>query len=152
MAAVPHLPDTNIFLRLAKRDDPQHALVTTAIDRLIEQGTEICYTPQNVVEFWNVFTRPRERNGFGLSTAEANAQAALLESRFTLLPDNERIHPAWRELVVSHSVSGVQVHDARLVAAMRVHGISHLLTLNRADFLRYRDITVVDPVQWVVPR
>lgn len=152
MAAVPHLPDTNILLRLAKRDDPQHTLVTTAIDRLIEQGVEICYTPQNVVEFWNVFTRPRERNGFGLSTAEANAQAALLESRFTLLPDNTRIHPAWRELVVSHSVSGVQVHDARLVAAMRVHGISHLLTLNRIDFLRYRDITVVDPAQWSAAR
>lgn len=90
MAVVPHLSDTNIFLRLAKRDDPQHTLVTTAIDRLIEQGAEICYTPQNVVEFWNVFTRPRERNGFGLSTAEANAQTALLESRFTLLPDNDR--------------------------------------------------------------
>ena len=99
-----------------------------------------------------MFTRPRERNGFGLSTAEANAQAALLESRFTLLPDNMRIHPAWRELVVSHSVSGVQVHDARLVAAMRVHGISHLLTLNRTDFLRYRDITVVDPAQWSMAR
>ena len=148
MAAVPHLPDTNIFLRLTRRDDPQHALVTAAIDRLIEQGAEICYTPQNVVEFWNVFTRPKERNGFGLTTAEAHAQTTLRESRFTLLPDNELIHPAWRDLVVSHSVSGVQVHDARLVAAMRVHHISHLLTLNRADFLRYHDITVVHPAEW----
>ena len=152
MAAVPHLADTNIFLRLAKRDDLQHTLVTAAIDRLIEQGAEICYTPQNVVEFWNVFTRPKERNGFGLTPAEANAQAALLENRFTLLPENERIHPAWRELVVSHSVSGVQVHDARLVAAMRVHEISHLLTLNRADFLRYHEITIVHPTEWSAVR
>lgn len=147
MAAAPHLADTNIFLRLAKRDDAQHALVARAIDRLIEQGAEICYTPQNVVEFWNVFTRPKDRNGFGLTAAEAKAQTSLLESRFTLLPDNERIHPAWRELVASHSVSGVQVHDARLVAVMRAHGVSHLLTLNQADFLRYREITIVNPME-----
>jgi hypothetical protein len=28
---------------------------------------------------------------------------------------------------------------------MRVHGISHILTLNPDDFIRYGDITVVHP-------
>ncbi len=147
MAAVPHLLDSNVFLRLAKRDDPEHALVTAAIDRLIDQGVEIYYTPQNVVEFWNVFTRPKEKNGFGLTVAEADREASLIENRFTFLPDNERIHTEWRRLIVAHAVSGVQVHDARLVAAMLVHGITHLLTFNRTDFLRYSDITVVHPAE-----
>jgi hypothetical protein len=39
----------------------------------------------------------------------------------------------------------VQVHDARLVAAMEVQGISHILTFNVTDFVRYPDITVVHP-------
>ena len=147
MAAVPHLLDSNTFLRLAKRDDPEHAQVTAAIDRLIEKGAEVCYTPQNVVEFWNVFTRPKEKNGFGLSVTDADRQASLIENRFTFIPDNQRIHIEWRRLVVAHGVSGVQVHDARLVAAMRVHGITHLLTLNRTDFLRYSDITVIHPAE-----
>jgi len=34
-------------------------------------------------------------------------------------------------------VSGVQVHDARLVASMKVNAISHILTLNVEDFKRY---------------
>lgn len=148
MAAGPHLADTNIFLRLLKRNDPQDALAATAINRLLEQGAEICYTPQNIVEFWNVFTRPKDRNGFGLTPAEAGVQTALIESRFTLLPEDERIHLAWRDLVTVHSVSGVRVHDARLVAAMRVHGVSRLVTFNRADFLRYREITIVNPADW----
>jgi hypothetical protein len=38
-------------------------------------------------------------------------------------------------------VSGIQVHDARMVAAMRVHGIANLLTLNAKDFRRYGGIT-----------
>lgn len=121
--------------------------MTAAIDRLIDEGAEICYTPQNVVECWNVFTRPKEKNGFGLSVAEADRQSLLIEKRFTLMPDTDRIHVEWRRLVVAFGVSGVQVHDARLVAVMRVHGITHLLTLNGSDFLRYSGITVVDPVE-----
>ena len=45
--------------------------------------------------------------------------------------------------MVTYAVSGVNVHDARLAAAMKIHGISHLLTLNPADFARYDHITVV---------
>jgi hypothetical protein len=40
---------------------------------------------------------------------------------------------------------GVQVHDARLVALMMAHGLSHLLTLNPADFQRYPGITALSP-------
>ena len=54
-----------------------------------------------------------------------------------MLPDNERINPERRSLVVRHSVCGVQVHDALLAAAMHVHGISHILTLNPPGFERY---------------
>jgi predicted nucleic acid-binding protein len=46
---------------------------------------------------------------------------------------------------VSHNVSGVQVHDARLAAAMRVHGIERVLTFNERDFARYPDIQAVHP-------
>ena len=45
---------------------------------------------------------------------------------------------------------GVQVHDARLVAAMLVHGIPNLLTLNVTDFARYADvITAVHPRSFI---
>jgi len=37
------------------------------------------------------------------------------------------------------------VHDARLAAAMLVHGIGHILTLNVADFSRYSGLTAVHP-------
>ncbi len=145
MALDAHLLDTNILLRLSKYDDSEQGRIKIAIERLIEKGSDLCYTPQNVVEFWNVFTRPRERNGFGLTTAEADREAALIERQFTLLPDDERIYPEWRRLVVEYSISGTKVHDARLVAAMKVHAITRLLTLNTGDFARYPGITAVHP-------
>ncbi|ETW99939.1 MAG: hypothetical protein ETSY2_40000 [Candidatus Entotheonella gemina] len=48
---------------------------------------------------------------------------------------------------MDYSVSGVQVHDARLVAAMIMHHVTHILTLNISDFERYASegIVAVDP-------
>jgi predicted nucleic acid-binding protein len=58
---------------------------------------------------------------------------------------SERVHFEWRRLVVRYSVAGVQVHDARLVASMLVHGVPNLLTLNGRDFARYATIRAVHP-------
>lgn len=54
--------------------------------------------------------------------------------------------------MVIHSVVGVKVHDARLVAAMHVHGLTHLLTLDDQDFARYPGVTVVHPHDVATPR
>jgi predicted nucleic acid-binding protein len=65
----------------------------------------------------------------------------------TLLPDDARVYATWRDLVVTHDVRGVQVHDAKLAAAMIVHQIPHILTLNAADFSRYPGIEAVHPAK-----
>ena len=139
------LVDTNILLRFVEPHDPEHALVRKAVRLLTARGESLCFASQNLVEFWNVCTRPIANNGLGLTPAQTDERATLLESTFLLIPDNERVHAEWRQLVVAHSVAGVQVHDARLVAAMLVHGVPHLLTLNDRDFARYSGISVVHP-------
>ena len=139
------LADTNILLRLAASSGPDYDPVRRAVQTLLARGDRLCYTPQNLVEFWNVATRPADRNGFGLSPAETDTRARLIESAFLLLPDSEAVHAEWRRLVIRHAVIGVQVHDARLAASMVVHGIRNLLTLNGRDFARYPGIVVVSP-------
>jgi len=64
------LADTNILLRLAEPSNPEYAEVRGAVDKLITRGERLCYAAQNIVEFWNVCTRPASKNGFGLSSAE----------------------------------------------------------------------------------
>jgi len=140
-----HLLDTNNLLRMVKRDDPQRPLIMSAIKRLLGEGVILCYVPQNIVELWNAVTRPVTANGCGWSVGDAAREIAVLERGFTLLPDNERVHTEWRRLVEVHSVSGKQVHDARLVACMIVHGITHLLTLNTKDLKRYSEIAAIHP-------
>jgi len=149
MAEASHVVDTNILLRLLQPRDPDYALVRAAVEALRSSGTQLCFTLRNIAEFWNVCTRPVERNGFGLSVPETDRRARLLEKAFTVLPDNERVYPEWRRLVVDHGVTGVQVHDARLAAVMITHGITHLLTLDDGDFARFTRITAVHPAQVV---
>lgn len=139
------LLDTNILLRLLNPADPEYATVRSAVDALVARGDQLCFVSQNLVEFWNVCTRPIDNNGFGLTGPETDLRAKLIESKFSYLADTDRIHAEWRRLVVAYSVAGVQVHDARIVAAMMAHGISHLLTLNNRDFARYPGISVIHP-------
>ena len=92
-------------------------------------------------------TRPVERNGLGLAPAAADRMIRLFERLFPVLPDVPAIYPEWRRLVLTYGVSGVQVHDARLAAAMKTHGLSHILTFDGDDFIRYASegITPIDP-------
>jgi predicted nucleic acid-binding protein len=131
------LIDTNILLRLTRRGDPQHSKVDTALAGLAVAGTTLFYTLQNIAELWNAMTRPVSRNGLGLTVAEAEREVLAIEAGMSLLPDREAVYREWRRVVVQNNVSGVQVHDACLAAIMYVHGVTHILTLNTADFGRF---------------
>jgi predicted nucleic acid-binding protein len=141
-----YLFDTNLFLRLARRNDPQRQLALEALRRLRSGNYVLCFTPQVLSEFWNVCTRPASaRGGLGLSLIQTERKANLIERHFRLLQDSLATFHEWRRCVVAHSVIGVEVHDAKLVASMSVYGISHLLTFNVADFRRYPAITALSP-------
>ena len=86
-----------------------------------------------------------ERNGLGHTVTEAETEVNRLKALFPLLLDLPAIYGEWERLVIAHAVMGVNVHDARLVAAMLVHGLTHILTFNTADFRRFSQITVVHP-------
>ena len=101
---------------------------------------------QNIAEFWNVCTRPASaRGGYGLSVTETERRVRLLERLFRVLTEIPAAYPLWRNLVVAHGVQGVQVHDARLVALLQAHGITHVITLNGADFARYPGVVALHP-------
>jgi predicted nucleic acid-binding protein len=139
------LIDSNILLRWVEPSDPDHRLVKTALHELTRNRTDLCYTGQNVAEFWNACMRPVNRNGFGLTPPETHVRAVQFEAQLRLLPDSVLVHQEWRRMLVDYSISGVQVHDARLVAAMRVHGVKRILTFNARDFRRFEDVEALLP-------
>src|ERR1035441_6805751 len=111
------LLDTNILLRMSTRDDPHYAVISEALLSLAAQDARLCFTSQILGEFWNACTRPRKQNGFGLSAAETDRVARVIERDFEFLPDNRDVHDRWRLLLIDHEIKGVQVHGARLAAS-----------------------------------
>jgi|SRR5438105_2172164 len=145
MAIASCLVDTTILLRMTRRADPQHQLVDAALAQLAGQGTILHYTHQNIAELWNAMTRPLNRNGLGLTVADAEREVRAIEAGMNFLPDSEAVYREWRRIVFQYGVLGVQVHDARLAAAMPVHRVSHILTLNVTDFGRFSGLVTVHP-------
>lgn len=140
-----YLIDSNILLRISRRDDLHHKVAARALERLLSADSVLYYTPQNIAEFWNVWTRSVQANGFGLPSETAEQEIAKFEGMMVLAADHG-VYQHWRRLVRDYRVAGVQVHDARLVASMLSHGISRVLTLNVADFARYAgEISAVHP-------
>ena len=141
------LLDTNILTRLA---EPAHPLRTTAlkaVEALESAGRILHIVPQNLYEFWVVATRPATANGgLGLTVAEARAALDSIRGSFVLLHDMPAVLGEWERLVVAHDCKGKPAHDARLVAAMHVHGVTELLTFSGTDFRRFGDIVVLEPV------
>ena len=127
--------------------DPDYPTAAAALKHLVKSGAVLCYTSQNLAEFWNASTRPVSRNGYGLTPQEADRCARQFESRLQLMADSRALHEEWRKLIVQYEVSGVQVHDTRLVAAMRVHGVKRVLTFNTKDFTRFKGIVAVSPTE-----
>ncbi len=116
-----------------------------AIERLTALGHQACLTPQNIVEFWSGSTRPISSRGFGLSPTQAGIQVSNLESIFIVLPEDHRIYTTWRSIVLEQGISGKQVHDARLAAALRIRQIPVLLTENYSDFKRFHWLDAITP-------
>jgi predicted nucleic acid-binding protein len=144
---MPFLVDTNVFLRLVPKSDPDRQLVLDAFRTLRAKNEELYYTTQVLAEFWTVCTRPiTARGGYGLSPVETERKARPIERYCKLLTESLATHQEWRRLIMAHSVQGVLIHDARTVSVMNVHGIAHLLTFDKDDFKRFPGITALAPL------
>jgi len=139
--------DTNVIARSIHEGHSMQQASKDAIKVLLDRGETVCVLAQSLYEFWVIATRPLEANGFGMSATEAQIRLAEFEARLTLKTDRPEIYAEWKQLVTQHSVMGKPAHDARIAAAMKVHGITHLLTFNVGDFKRFQQITVVSPTE-----
>jgi predicted nucleic acid-binding protein len=139
------LVDTNILLRSAQPNHPLCYQATRAVSKLLRRNDSVFFCPQNIAEFWNVATRPTERNGLGFSNEEALREVAAIEESLSLLPDIPAIYATWKRILQDYKVRGVKVYDARLVAIMNVYALESILSFNSADFERYDRVTALHP-------
>jgi predicted nucleic acid-binding protein len=139
------LIDTSVLLRTLQVRHPQYEAAARALETLPRTGRTLHIVPQNLIELWVVATRPIEQHGLGMAPRAVAAELTRIKSMFDLLLDTPAIYAVWERLVVDYQVFGKPAHDARLVAAMKVHGLTSILTFDKTGFSRYAGVEVLYP-------
>jgi predicted nucleic acid-binding protein len=137
--------DTNVILRVVDPSHPQYRIARKAL-RQVSTDHRLCVTTQNLIESWVVCTRPLSGNGLGWPPELASWVLYRIEKFVYRLPESDSVYPEWRKLVAQRGISGKRAHDARIVALMKVHSVSRILTFNGSDFSGSTGIGVVVPL------
>jgi predicted nucleic acid-binding protein len=139
-----YLVDTGVLLRAVDRRDGQHSDVVAALTKLYAENHELATSTQNLREFWNVSTRPSTaRGGYGRTIEGTLGWLRTMHTVLRVLCETTATYVHWMDLLERHRVTGIQVHDAQLVAIMQSHSVTRILTLNPSDFRRFPDIEVL---------
>lgn len=140
-----YLLDTNILLRVSDPSSANYSLAVDSVFVLLNGGNKCFLTPQTLIEFWVVATRPIEVNGLSWTPERTQEQIHQFLLRFSLKEETPEIFLHWFQLVADYKIKGKRTHDIRLLAVMKAHSITHLLTFNPEDFLPIPEITIVQP-------
>ncbi|ACK73669.1 conserved hypothetical protein [Gloeothece citriformis PCC 7424] len=140
-----YLLDTNILLRVADVSSEAYFLANEAINKILINGDNCVITSQVLIEFWVVATRPTDVNGLGWSTSQATDYVNDLLDNFILITERAEIFTHWFQLVKDYDIKGKRTHDIRLLAVMKSHALTHLLTFNPHDFIKIPEIIIVHP-------
>jgi predicted nucleic acid-binding protein len=135
--------DTNIFLIATDRGRRGHQEARMVLGKARRAGIHLTCSGQVLREYLVVATRAPENNGLGLrpTVALANVEAFLAHVAFH--EETEDVAVQLREIIRAGEVTGKRIHDANIVATLRAHGLSILLTENAADFKGFPDIRLV---------
>jgi hypothetical protein len=62
-----------------------------------------------LIEFWRVLTRPADKNGFDMTTAQAETELVRLQDDIVdRLADHASVYDEWLRLVIAHEVKGMR--------------------------------------------
>jgi len=138
--------DTNILVYAHREDSPFHEAALRRVMELAEGAVSWAIPWPCLHEFLAIVTHPRiYAPPTPLDRAFDQVEAWLESPTLVLLSESSAHWLNLRELLVAGRISGAQVHDARVAALCRQHGIHELWSADR-DFSRFGQINVVNPL------
>ena len=146
--------DSNVLLRAIFTGMNDHEACQSTLDRLIEAGYELWISHQVIREFCvnatldNTFARenaPKPHYDQVLNVV------ALLPVQFSIADEDTSVRTTFHQLMRDHRIIGKPLHDANIVATMRVNEISTLVTRNERHFRRFGQVNLIAPTLDFVP-
>ena len=138
--------DTNVLVYAHREDSPWHEAARARVVQLAE-GRESWAIPWPCVhEFLAIVTHPRIfKTPTPLDVALQAVDALLAAPGLVLLAETDGYWDHLSRLAAASRIAGPLVHDARIAALCRSHGVSELWSADR-DFSRFPELTVRNPL------
>jgi toxin-antitoxin system PIN domain toxin len=138
--------DTNILVYAHREDATFHSVAARRLADLAEGSAAWAVPWPCIHEFLAIVTHPRIYSPpTPLPHALDQVEAWLESPMIVLLAESEQ---HWRELsslMTAGQVMGPRVHDARIAALCRQHGVREFWSADR-DFSRFPEFRVVNPL------
>jgi uncharacterized protein len=138
--------DTQILVYAHREDSPWHEAAAVAVRSLAEGRASWAIPWPCLHEFLAIVTHPRIYvPPTPLDRALDQVDAWLQAPTLTLLSEGGEYWRVLREAVTAGRVAGPAVHDARIAALCRHHGVSALWTSDR-DFSKFPSVAARNPL------
>jgi toxin-antitoxin system PIN domain toxin len=138
--------DTNLLVYAHREDAPWHDAAYARIRELAEGRTAWAIPWSCLHEFLAIVTHPRiYAPPTPLAVAVDQVDAWIESPSLTLLAESEIYWPVLRTALQEGRIAGPLVHDARVAALCRLHGVRELWSADR-DFSRFPGLPVRNPL------
>lgn len=138
--------DTNILVYAHREDASWHQAAARVVRELAEGAAPWAIPWACLHEFLAIVTHPHiYQPATPLPVALDQVDAWLEAPGVALLAETEGYWLVLRDVVVAGRVLGGRVHDARVAAVCRHHGVTELWSADR-DFGRFPDLAVRNPL------
>lgn len=138
--------DTNLLVYAHREDSAWHDAAYARITALAEGRIAWAIPWSCLHEFLAIVTHPRiYAPPTPLAVAVDQVEAWLESPSLTLLAESEGCWPALRTALQEGRIAGPLVHDARVAALCRLHGVRELWSADR-DFSRFPGLSVRNPL------
>ena len=137
--------DTNVLVYAHRQDLEFHATASRCLSGLAEGRAAWAIPWPCLHEFLAIVTHPRIYDPPSpLAAALEQVDAWLKLPSLVLLAESEQHWLDLRQLLTASRVTGPRIHDARIAALCRQHGVRELWSADR-DFGRFAGLSVVNP-------
>ncbi len=138
--------DTNLLVYAHREDSPWHGAAHAWLVGVAEGAAPWSIPWPCLHEFLAIVTHPRiYRPPTPRDRAVDQVEAWLEAPGLVLLGEGEGYWPTLRGLILEGGVVGGQVHDARIAALCRHHGVEALCSADR-DFSRFPAVVLRNPL------
>lgn len=138
--------DSNILIYAHRRDSIHHKEAASALTSLAEGRSAWAIPWPCLHEFFAIVTHRRVYSPPSTTKEAVDQIEAWLEApTVVLLAESDRHWSELKLIVTGAKITGPRIHDARIAAICRQHGVRQLWSADR-DFSRFSGFEVLNPL------